>query len=140
MAAIKFDNATLGLGPRDQSAHLPVFLHLRTINLPGPSSIVRSEQEQQRRFERRHNKREPYAETTYLIATPVRQGHASVSPFTPCAVAREPFASQLRLSTALTHGRFASAGAGRDRAESKTGLSSPVPDQQRSFAPDVLFL
>ena len=25
----KFDNAALGLGPRDQSAHLPVFLHLR---------------------------------------------------------------------------------------------------------------
>ena len=28
----KFDNATLGLGHRDQSAHLPVFLHLRTTN------------------------------------------------------------------------------------------------------------
>ena len=52
----KFDNATLGLGPRDQSAHLPVFLHLRTANLPGPSSVMRSEQAQQRRFERRHNK------------------------------------------------------------------------------------
>ena len=35
---------------------LPVFLHLRTTNLPGPSSIMRSEQAQQRRFERRHNK------------------------------------------------------------------------------------
>ena len=52
----KFDNAALGLGPRDQSAHLPVFLHLRTTNLPGTSSVVRSEQAQQRRFERRHNK------------------------------------------------------------------------------------
>ena len=52
----KFDNALLGLGPRDQSAHLPVFLHLRTTNLPGPSSVMRSEQAQQRRFERRHNK------------------------------------------------------------------------------------
>ena len=50
------DNAALGLGPRDQSAHLPVFLHLRTTNLPGPSSVMRSEQAQQRRFERRHNK------------------------------------------------------------------------------------
>ena len=48
----KFDNAALGLGPRDQN----VFLHLRTTNLPGPSSIMRSEQAQQRRFERRHNK------------------------------------------------------------------------------------
>ena len=52
----KSDNATLGFGPRDQSAHLPVFLHLRTTNLPGPSSVMRSEQAQQRRFERRHNK------------------------------------------------------------------------------------
>ena len=34
----KFDNALLGLGPRDQSAHLPVFLHLRNTYLPGPSS------------------------------------------------------------------------------------------------------
>ena len=51
----KFDNAALGFGPRDQSAHLPVFLHLRTTNLPGPNSIMRSEQAQQRRFERRHN-------------------------------------------------------------------------------------
>ena len=51
-----FDNVTLFLGPRDQSAHLPVFLHLRTTNLPGPSSVMRGEQAQQRRFERRHNK------------------------------------------------------------------------------------
>ena len=46
----KFDNAALGFGPRDQSAHLPVFLHLRNTNLPGPSSIMRSEQAQRRRF------------------------------------------------------------------------------------------
>ena len=52
----KFDNALLGLGPPDPSAHHPVFLHLRTTNLPGPSSVMRSEQAQQRRFERRHNK------------------------------------------------------------------------------------
>ena len=54
----KFDNAAHGFGPRDQSAHLPVFLHLRTTNLPGPNSIMRSEQAQQRRFERRHDKHE----------------------------------------------------------------------------------
>ena len=47
----KFDNATHGFGPRDQSAHLPLFLHLRTTNLPGPSSITRSEHAQQRRME-----------------------------------------------------------------------------------------
>ena len=35
----KIENSALGLGPRDQSAHLPVFLHLRNTNLPGPSSI-----------------------------------------------------------------------------------------------------
>ena len=52
----KFDNAALGFGPRDQSAHLPVFLHFRNTNLPGPSSIMRSEQAQQRRFEREHDK------------------------------------------------------------------------------------
>ena len=51
-----FDNAALGFGPRDQSAHLPVFLHLRTSNLPGPDSIMRSEHAQQRRMERRHHK------------------------------------------------------------------------------------
>ena len=44
----KLDNAALGLGPRDQSAHLPVFLHLRNTNIPGPTSIMRSEQAQQK--------------------------------------------------------------------------------------------
>ena len=52
----KYDNAALGFGPRDQTAHLLVFLHLRTTNLPGPSSIMRSEHVQQRRMERRHHK------------------------------------------------------------------------------------
>ena len=47
----KFDNAALGFG-----THLPVFLHLRTTNLPGPSSIMPSEHAQQRRMERRHHK------------------------------------------------------------------------------------
>ena len=53
----KHDNAALGFGPRDQTAHLPVFLHLRTTNLAGPNSIMRSEHARQR-FERRHNKHE----------------------------------------------------------------------------------
>ena len=52
----KYDNAALGFEPRDQSAHLPVFLHLRTTNLPGPDRIMRSEHAQQRRRERRHHK------------------------------------------------------------------------------------
>ena len=32
----KYDNAALGFGHSDQTVHLPVFLHLRTTNLPGP--------------------------------------------------------------------------------------------------------
>ena len=48
----KYDNAELGFGLRDQTAHLLVFLHLRTTNLPGPDSIMRSEQAQQRRLAR----------------------------------------------------------------------------------------
>ena len=52
----KIDNSALGLGPRDQSAHLPVFLHLRNTNIPGPNSSMRSEQAQQRRLERKRIK------------------------------------------------------------------------------------
>ena len=57
----KFINADFALGSRDSSAHFPVFLLLRTTNLPGPDSITRSEQAQQRRLERkatRHERRE----------------------------------------------------------------------------------
>ena len=53
------DNAALDFGPRDHTAHLPVFLHLRTTNLPGPDSIMRSEHAQQRRMERRHHRHDP---------------------------------------------------------------------------------
>ena len=42
----------LDFAPRDQTAHLPAFLHLRVTNLPGPDSIMRSSQAQQRRLER----------------------------------------------------------------------------------------
>jgi hypothetical protein len=52
----KISNSALGLGPRDQSAHLPVFLHLRNTAFLGPSSSMRSEQAQQRRLERKRNK------------------------------------------------------------------------------------
>ena len=52
----KYDHAALGFGPRDQTAHLPVFLHFRATYLPGPDSIMRSEHAQQRRTERRHHK------------------------------------------------------------------------------------
>ena len=52
----KTDNSALGLGLRDQSAHLPVFLHLSNTNIPGPSSSMRSEHAQQRRLERKRNK------------------------------------------------------------------------------------
>ena len=39
----KFDNADLGFGPRDQTAHFHVFFHLRVTYLPGPDSIMRSD-------------------------------------------------------------------------------------------------
>ena len=48
----KFDNADLGFAPRDQTAHLPVFLHLRVANLQGPNGVIRSSQAQHRRLER----------------------------------------------------------------------------------------
>ena len=54
----KFDNAQLGFGPRDDSAHLPVFLHLRSANIPGPSSVIRSPQAPRRRLERAADKQE----------------------------------------------------------------------------------
>ena len=47
-----FNNADLACGPRDTTAHFPVFLHLRTSNFPCPDSITRSEQAQQRLLER----------------------------------------------------------------------------------------
>ena len=52
----KDDNAALGFGPRDQTAHLLVFLQLRTTNLAGFDSIMRSELAQQRRMERRRHR------------------------------------------------------------------------------------
>ena len=54
----KFDNAELGFGPRDQTAHVPVYLPLRTTNLPGPDSITRSAQTQQGRMDRAAGKHE----------------------------------------------------------------------------------
>ena len=102
----KFDNAALGFRPCDQSAHLPVFLHLRTTNLPGPPASHAASM---------HNKEEWNAGITNMTVRegdvhdcdPVRQGHVSAFPFTPSAVARESFASQLCLLTVLTLGRFA---------------------------------
>ena len=54
----KFNNADLALRPRDTTAHFPVFLRLRTTNFPGPDSITRSEQAQQRGLERKATKHE----------------------------------------------------------------------------------
>ena len=104
----KFDNATLGFGPRDQSPQFPVFLHLRTTNLPGtPTASCAANM---------HNKEDWNAGITNTTVREedvhdrdtVRQGHVSAFLFTPPAVARESLAGQLCLSTALTHKRFAS--------------------------------
>ena len=62
----KIDNSALGLGPRDQSAHLPVFLHFRNTDIPGPNGAMRSEQAKQRRLERRPQQR-TLAEMKFLF-------------------------------------------------------------------------
>ena len=54
----KFNNADLALGPRHTTAHFRVVLHLRTTHFPGPDSITRSEQAQQKRLERKATKHE----------------------------------------------------------------------------------
>ena len=66
----KFNNADLALGSRDTAAHHPVFLHLRTTNFPGPDSITRSEQAQERGLERkatRHERRQSHRRLTKLL-------------------------------------------------------------------------
>ena len=57
------------------------FFIFRT-NLPGPSSVMRSEQAQQRRFERRHTKN-VCRDDVHDHTPPVSQGHVSVSFLTP---------------------------------------------------------
>ena len=54
----KFDNADLGFAPSDQTAHFPVFLHLRVTNLPGVESIMCSSQAQPHRLERAATKKD----------------------------------------------------------------------------------
>ena len=66
---------------------------------------MRSEHAQQRRLERRHHKHD---REDVHDRDPVRQGHVSAFLFTPSVGARESFASQLCLPTALTHGLSAS--------------------------------
>ena len=57
MAATSLTMLRLALDP-EISLLTSLFLHLRNTNLPGPSSIMRSEQAQQRRYDRKHNKTE----------------------------------------------------------------------------------
>ena len=106
-AADKFDTAALGFGTRDQSAHLPVFLHLRTTNLPGPDSIMPNEHAQQRRMERKHHKLDR-TRRRRTWSRPCPSTSCECLPFTPSAGARDSFASPKCLPTALTHGRVAS--------------------------------
>ena len=67
----------LALGPRDHSAHLPVFLHLRNMNIPGSSSVMRSEQAQQKDLSADATKNEGRDEVHDHAL--VHQGHVSVS-------------------------------------------------------------
>ena len=64
---------------------------------------------------KKHNKEDLNADTTKNACrvdvhdhAPVHQGHVSFSFLTPFELVYEPFASQMFLLSALTHGRFAS--------------------------------
>ena len=105
----------------------------------------------------RHNKEEWNAGITNVTVRegdvhdcdPVRQGHVSAFLVTSSEFARESLASQFCSPTVSTLGRLAAslcdclclcpARAGRDRAESETGLSSLVPDQQWSLPLMICF-
>ena len=56
-AATNSTTLQLGFGFRDQTAHLPVYLQVRTTNLPGPDSTCGA-QAQQRRMDRAAGKYE----------------------------------------------------------------------------------
>ena len=81
----KFDNAALGFGPRDQTAHLPVFLHLRTTKLTclAPTASCAANM---------HNKEGWNAGITNMTVReedvndrdPAHQGHVSLSFHTFC--------------------------------------------------------
>ena len=72
----KFDNAALGFVPRDQSAHLPAFLHLQSPTCLAPTASCAAHM---------HNKEEWNAGITNMTVReedvhdrhPVRQGHVS---------------------------------------------------------------
>ena len=70
----KFNNADLALGPRDTTAHLPVFLHLRTTNC-----VTRSDQARQRRLERKASKHEHRQCRGRLTPSNVRVHHLTPS-------------------------------------------------------------
>ena len=88
----KYDNAALGFGPRDQTALLPVFLHLRTTNLPRPDSIMRSEHAQQRRIARKATRPERRKRDDVDDRDVVYHDHASASFPTPSTVTSESLA------------------------------------------------
>ena len=97
MAATNTITLRSALDPRNQTAHLPVFLHLRTTDLPGvPTASCAANM---------HNKEEWNTGITNMSVReedvhdrdPVRQGHVSASLFTPSSVACESFAGQLCL-------------------------------------------
>ena len=74
----KFNNADLALGPRDTTAHFPVFL--RTTNFPAPDSITRTKQAQQKPLERKATKhkrrqcrRKPSLQHPDVLVPPLRE-------------------------------------------------------------------
>ena len=95
----KCGNAELG---RDQTAHLLVFLHLRTTNWPSSDSIMRSEQAQQRRLERKDN-RQDEGRDDELDRDVVHQRNVSACHSASFAITSESLGGQL-FHTALTLG------------------------------------
>ena len=65
----KYDNAALGFGPRDQTAHLPVFLHLRTTKPTRPQQHHAQRTCTTKKDGTQASQTRPCAKTTYMIAT-----------------------------------------------------------------------
>ena len=92
----KFDNAALGFGPRDQHAHLPVFLRLVPLTCLAPTASCAANM---------HNKEEWNAGITNMTVReedvhdrdPVRQGHVNKVPSQPTPQVSKDRAMSLRV-------------------------------------------
>ena len=160
-----FDNADMGFGPRDLTAHFPAFLNLRVTNL------VRSDQAHQRRMEKAAGRYErkrlrkrlgqqsasstatsstlpsatPTDATQHVVSTahPGRDHAQSSSRLPIGSMPKRPApvpGQNLCLCVSVCVSVCVPVSWGwQGRAESEKGLSSPVPDQQRSLSLMISF-